>query len=210
VPEAGEWTWSAGPWNTEGSYEWHWEYHKARGVKWHLVREIMLQHEPMTGQKLVGWGIYAMQDLGDGTYLDNGVLFSFTNPDCVSEITIDRVFMFGLDGNVIYDSADGWFDNGLPWTEPMKPHETRFIGLPSCLREPGATIEPIPLTFVTVEIFWSGAKDGLPLIGWQIAGSQIRNEDGEEIGPPQGVHGRQTQMVNTAQVLVPKKPKEEK
>jgi len=168
------------------------------------------EHEPMTGQKLVGWGIYTMQLLDDGTYRDDGVVFSFTNPDCVSEITIDRVFMFGLDGNVIYDSAeDGWFDNGLPWTEPMKPHETRFIGLPSCLREPGAKIEPIPPTFVTVEIFWSGAKDGLPLIGWQITGLQILDEDGNRIGPLQVVAESQTQMVNMEQKLEPPKPKDE-
>jgi hypothetical protein len=145
-----------------------------------------------------------MQDLGDEIYRDNGVLFSFTNPDCVSEITIDRVFMFGLDGNVIYDSAeDGWSYNGLPWTEPIKPHETRLIGLPSCLREPGAKIEPIPVTFVTVEISWSGSKKGLPLIGWQITHLQILDEDGNTIGPLQVVTESQTQMVNMKQRLKP-------
>ncbi len=208
--EIGIWTWTA-----TGSYEWEWSASCIRRVTFPRVtfpREIeIVPHEPMTGQKLVGWGIYTMQPLDDGTYRDDGVLFSFTNPDCVSEITIDRVFMFGLDGNVIYDSAeDGWFDNGLPWTEPIKPHETRFIGLPSCLREPGAKIEPIPITFVTVEISWSGSEKGLPLIGWQITGLQILDEDGNMIGPLQVVTESQTQMVNMEQVLIPEKPKEKK
>ena len=50
-------------------------------------------HASMTGQKLFGSGAYALFQVPDGTYLEHAGGFILTNPDCVSEITIDRVFI---------------------------------------------------------------------------------------------------------------------
>ncbi len=206
VPEAGEWTWSADPWNTEGSYEWHWEYHRARGVKWHLVREIMLQHEPMTGQKLVGSGLLGTQPLDDGTYDYHETLSSFTNPNCVSEITIERISIFRMDGTVIYEGPL-LTRGGELWTEPMKPHETRLLSVHWYM--PGEAECLLPIAPYTVEICWSGSdKKGLPLTGWQSTAHGRLDDAGYLIGLLQP--GSASQMVNMEPVLIPEKTKEKK
>ena len=68
-----------------------------------------------TQQKLIGHGVYAEWTYPDGT---NTTIFSgffLTNPDGVSEITIERISVFAYDGTVVYEGPlrvkvgdDGW------------------------------------------------------------------------------------------------------
>ena len=206
-PEVGTWTWNAEPWSAEGSYEWQWTYNMARGLRWHpCSREIIIQHEPMTGQKLVGTGgWYQFPPQADGTYIEGAGSFTLLNPDCVSEITIDRIFFFSLYGEVIYDSVeDGWPDEDQPWIEPVKPHEIRWIEVDSLMWRLGR--KPADVVF-TIEVFWTGAKEGLPLTGWANTSIVRRNTEGGILGFESMA---ETQMVNMEQVLTPEKPKEEK
>ena len=160
--------------------------------------------EPMTGQKLVGQGICGRQPLPDPeTYETFNTMFIFTNPDCVSEITIDRISIFDYDGTVIYDSArDGWIEDEVTWTKPMKSHELRGIELSEYL--PSSEEEEF-YTFCTVEVFWTKShKEGLPLTGWASTGIVRRNTEGGILGFESMA---ETQMVNMEQVLKPEKPK---
>ncbi len=156
--------------------------------------------EPMTGQKLVGQGTYAeWEDNGILNYMDAYILL--TNPDCVSEITIDRISVFTYDGILVYEDplrvkVDGGWEE---YTGPMKPHQTletvlSFYDLPGGDRE-------VDMVY-TVEIFWTWAdKKGLPLIGW-ISGALVRRDNGGELEFA-GV----TQMVNMEQIRTPEKVK---
>ncbi len=171
-------------------------------------------HEPMTGQKLVGHGAYGVfPPEEDGTYLEVAGSVTVTNPDCVSKITIDRISIFDFEGIVIYEgdlfSVD-WVDEEpvvTYWTEPLKPHEQRWIEVDSTmvyLRDQGRWEGDH--IFFTVEIFWRWTdKEGLPLTGW--AGGRIakRAADGHII---EFQSGSATQMVNMEQVLEPAKEKE--
>lgn len=57
-------------------------------------------HEPMVGQKLVG-----SEACGKATGILFYTMFILTNPDCVSQITVDRVSVIGADGTVIYEGT---------------------------------------------------------------------------------------------------------
>ena len=124
-------------------------------------------HEPMTGQKLVGYGFFGMLELEepDDATCDLHTLFVFTNPDCVSEIMIDRVSIFAFDGTVL---------DTVLYEDPLKvlePHEVDGVELHDY-------IDPQdPLMPVTVEIFWTGARKGLPLTGWAQTGYSIFDGD---------------------------------
>ena len=159
--------------------------------------------EPMTGQKLVGQGgCFKFPPELDETYVTFNTMFWFTNPDSVSEITIERISVFALDGTVVYDSAvDDWIeDPNWTWTEPMKPHEMRGMELSEYL-PPSFETEGM---VYTVEIFWTWTdKRGLPLTGWATLASVKRGADGHII---EFTSGYGTQMLNMEQVLeAPKK-----
>jgi len=88
-------------------------------------------HEPMTGQKLVGMGVYAEWTYPGGTNATMSSGFMLTNPDGVSEITIERISVFAFDGTVIYEGplrvkVDHEWE---VYTGPLKPHETLQTGL---------------------------------------------------------------------------------
>ena len=152
-------------------------------------------------QKLVGTGF-----LGSavGVYWETG--FTFTNPDCVSEITIERISIIKNDGTVIYegkllrfswDEESGKFV-GTPWLEPMKPHEIRSIELDQYMQEPPP--ESLPPDMYTVEIFWTKRhQQGLPLIG--SSSTVVLEVDGVKITGITGWYANE--MVNMAQALEP-------
>ena len=115
----GTWTWSAEPWNAEGSYQWEWTEAVIKGVAWQpYSREIPVPHQPMTGQKLVGEGFYGKLDFA-GTTVYHHPMFTFTNPDCVSEITIERVSIFDRYGTALYEGPL----KPYPAERIMKPHQ---------------------------------------------------------------------------------------
>jgi len=132
------------------------------------------------------------------TYWQAGTGFWITNPDCVSEITIDRIFMIKYDGEVIYDSVgDGWFEDEETWTEPMEPHEIRIIEMDTCMAYVGCFED---FVVCTVEIFWTWTdKKGLPLTGWARDVIAVRDADTEDLIEFTGMDV--TQMVNMEQAL---------
>ena len=148
--------------------------------------------QPMTGEKLVGYGFYGehyIEEIGRTVQLHT--MFVFTNPDCVNEITIDGVFILNWDGAVLYE---GYL---LGFTEPViiKPHEVNSVELHDYI-DPQELLMP-----VTVEIFWAGSqKSGLPLTGWAQTGHLMF--DGEENLVEGSVD--ENQMVNMEQKLKPK------
>ncbi len=81
------------------------------------------EHEPMTGQKLVG---------GGGCSVDGDIFFetvlSFTNPDCVGEIAIEQVSIIAPDGTVIH-KGELLDPAGDPLPMTLGPHEAGFIVL---------------------------------------------------------------------------------
>ena len=147
-----------------------------------------------TQQKLVGQGSHAEWSYPgetDVNYLSTG--FIVTNPDGVSEITIDRISVFAFDGTVIYEGLlrvkvnEHW----EVYTGPLKPHEIvgtdlKYYDLPELTRE-------VEMQY-TVEIFWTWTdKEGLPLIGWASSFTIVRDAEGLNIDII--MHGG-TQMVN--------------
>ena len=140
-------------------------------------------HVPMTGQKLVGYGRLGLQP--DGMWL-SGSWFNITNPDCVSEITIERISLIRRDGTVIYEGPllrlvrdeNGEVEYEIPITESMKPHQIwGGLALGRFMKDPEASnpdrwlrveeTRNLTLNHYTLEIFWSWSdKKGLPLIGW--------------------------------------------
>ncbi len=151
-------------------------------------------HEPMTGQKLVGWGAYAGDYYPDGgpPRFNQNTIFLITNPDGVSEITIERISIIQGDETLIYEGPL-LHPNGTLWTEPMTPHEIRNINFGTYV--PDRTVRP---GLYTLEIFWAGShKNGLPLIGKQVTSYHRWDEAGSIIDS----HQYAVPMVNMEQKL---------
>ena len=162
------------------------------------------EREPMTGQKLVGQGMCAEWTVGGIDYYST-TSFMFTNPDCVSEITIERVCVFAYNGTVVYDEYGK--DALLPlsdeteMSELMGPHETRCIQLGEYVSDWwGASDQTEADMLFTVEIFWSGSHpQGLPLIGLGV-GAVVMRDGGVVVGMELG---GSSPMVNMEQKLKP-------
>ncbi len=157
-------------------------------------------HEPMTGQKLVGFSAASV----DGDIYFEGIV-TFTNPDGVSEITIEQLSIIAPDGTVIHEGQ--LLDReGNPLPQTLGPHEGGIIVLGDYVAwyytlDPWA-FRDFPLGGYTVEIFWSGShQQGLPLIGWSIIVLLELEVGGNVIIGP--VSGWSTQMVNMEQKLKP-------
>jgi len=137
-------------------------------------------HQPIVGQKLVGWGLF-----GDAPGAVPGTIFNtifiLTNPDCVNQITIDRISVIAGNGTVIYEGVPLDF-NGDQIDTLLGPHESistelsdYYLPLPPDLRE-------FPLGGLhTVEVSWTGAKGGLLLTGWSYALTATYDSDTGEI-----------------------------
>ena len=124
-------------------------------------------HEPMTGQKLVGQGSFSPMPPG----ILASSSFTFTNPDCVSEITIERLSIIRGNGEVIYEGPMLRRDGTLgPYLMKLKPHATRFVIL--------STYVPAGFPgWYTAEVFWTWTdEEGLPLIGWGETHYYVDNE----------------------------------
>ena len=133
--------------------------------------------EPMTRGKLVGQGSYAEWE-DDGIHKLLNAAFILTNPDAVSEITVDRISVFAYDGRLVYEGPLLKWREEIPWDEPMKPHETRHSDLDQYLSGFEWPSESGVWMLFTVEIVWTKShKGGLPLAGW--VGSAIIRRDSE-------------------------------
>jgi len=164
-----------------------------------------ITHQPMTGQKLVGWGPLG-QDIGTGdtpNRLNYGRLL-ITNPDCVSEITIDRISIMAGNSTVIYE--------GLLLTPDqleltiLGPHQVAVIDLASYFILQGYISDPtdprsypMPPATCTVEVFWKGSKGGLPLTGWSWMATGTYDASGNWI--ESASTSALSQMVNMTQTL---------
>ena len=154
-------------------------------------------------QKLVGWGgcaEYSYPGETDVNHLETG--FFVENPDCVSEIAIDRVCIFASDGDLLYEGplrveAD---DEWEVYTGPLKPHEKLLTGL-DYYELPPPKSEAEILCAYTVEIFWTWTdKRGLPLTGWATTLNVVRKAT-EPYDVVDIMVWRTTQMVNMEQAL---------
>jgi branched-chain amino acid transport system substrate-binding protein len=173
-------------------------------------------HEPMTGQKLIGTADMGKIDSGQvrRVFLPNLRIF---NPDCFADITVERMFIIAEDGDVLYDgpflrtptSAPG----GPPevMTRPLKPHEAWECFLPACIPDGEGGWLPVnqvlnhPRTICTVEIFWSGAGNGCPLVGEVTELSRLVNrQTGDIISEATSTSA----LERLEQVLAPPPPKE--
>ena len=177
--------------------------------------QINSSHLPMTGQKLVGTSEFGTDQYSEDERLTMQASFTFTNPDCVSEITIERISIIRGDGTLIYEGPllqqrreEGEIVESTPVTWPMKPHELWGIGLQDYMPDPDdpdhewkAIDEALfqPLATYTVEIFWSCSdQKGLPLIG-TICTKKRTIEFDKVMESAYAI-----QMVNMEQVLQPK------
>ena len=161
-------------------------------------------HQPMTGQKLVGYGPCMV----DADIYFEGV-FYFTNPDCVSEITIEQVSIIKEDGTVIHE-GELLDREGNPLSQTLGPHEAGAIVLSDYVaRYYGLgrwDYRDFPRGGYTVEIFWTVShKQGLPLIGSSITNTLELEEGTNKIIDAKTAW--ETEMVNVKQVLTPEKTK---
>ena len=145
-----------------------------------------VDHQPVQGEKLVGVGNVGTLSLPTQKLIGNSS-FTFTNTDCVNEITITKVSIikqpFGLDPKVIYE---GPFIQvgGDPYRvviTTMKPHAIWEISLasymytganPNDLTDPENWLPDVAaingyFERYTVEIEWEAGKGTCPLTGWQ-------------------------------------------
>lgn len=155
-------------------------------------------HQPMKGDKLIGAGFEGTFELPGTPAMPVQTRYAryrITNPNCLDDITIEQVSIIRSDGTVMYEgpfmetlpfvspsSPLGWDVERQVKTEPMKPHESRFI-FPQFLMTDSITgewVHPIlvamgPMSIYTVEIKWT-TKGKYPLIGWQ---QQLEIRDGQ-------------------------------
>jgi len=150
-------------------------------------------HGAMTGQKLVGYGLcHDGIPPGGSIMRHDDTVFHLTNPDCVSEITIERIFIIDANGEVIYEGPILSVPGMPSLPAVIKPHETRRIVLRLYVPDPTVFFPEY-----TVEVFWTWTdKVGLPLSGW---GERTYIEDGERI-----VAKNYIPMENMEQTLIEK------
>jgi len=143
------------------------------------------EHEPITGQKLFGWGISGIAP-GNQAFL-MATQFMLTNPNCEGEITINRIAVIKGDGNEIYggDLLVGMQGEELP-NGSLGPHQAVDVFLPYYIlifelginpaNPPSPDIKDYwpDLGYYTFEVSWTGSKDGLPLTGsaWMVTMSE--------------------------------------
>ena len=151
-------------------------------------------------QKLVGFGSYAPSFEMEGAHCNLNSSFILTNPNSISDITIERICVFAYDGTVVYEGSLLHWREETPWLEPMKPHETRESELAQYVSEFEWPSESEEWMMFTVEIFWT-TKGGLPLTGW--VGTAIIKRDAATQALIDIEYAGATQMVNMAQALEP-------
>jgi len=151
-------------------------------------------------QKLVGLGSYVPSFEMEGAHCNANSGFILTNPNCISDITIERVCVFAYDGTVVYEGPLLHWREETPWPEPMKPHETRESELSQYVSDFEWPSESEEWMIFTVEIFWTGSG-GLPLTGW--VSSAIIKRDAATHALIDIELGGVVQMVNMEQKLEP-------
>ncbi len=149
-----------------------------------------VDHQVVQGQKLIGVGQLGKMTRSWGT-VQFSQSFRFTNPDGVGEITITQVSVIKGDETVIYEgpfirvrTVDDILVRTVI-TDPMSPHEIRYIGLRTYMWKGTADItDPSELEKnsnwysigwahnqtnapYTVEIAWEAEGAVNPLTGWQ-------------------------------------------
>jgi hypothetical protein len=159
-------------------------------------------HQPMVGQKLVGWGPVGLASSSNPFLFVT--MLTLTNPDCVNQITIERVSVFAGNGTVIYEGPLLFGMVGEELTEPLAPHQTVDIFLPYYVLSyyfeelPADPLEWPGLDNYTIEVFWKANKGGLPLTGWAWVGTMPINAEGNaDTVSSVGTY----QMVNMTQVV---------
>ena len=170
-------------------------------------------HEPMEGQKLVSWGNVGIAP-GNKNYIAY-TMFSLNNPDCINQITIDKVSVFKYDATVIYEGPPLVGMQAVELTTPLEPHQTIDIQLPYYILVFECGMDPNPSTWpadpkdywpdvsqYTIEVFWSAVKDSLPLTGWAWMPLLGEDEEGNYTIP---LMSNTSQMINMEQISIKSK-----
>ena len=138
-------------------------------------------HQPIRGDKLVGIGEMGTRLFGaqNQSRDEQSTEFRFTNPDCVSEITIERVSIIDETGTIVYEGPFIKVEDGVRTIQnEISPHEVCLIKLSEYMYEGGDLTEPDSwktpadamsqdLTTYTVEINWGAKSLTCQLTGWQ-------------------------------------------
>ena len=135
-----------------------------------------VEHQPMTGNKLVGTAMLGTlaQETGDVTFYWTGI-FAINNPDCVHNINIERLSIIKDDGSVVYEGdllqCGEYVNDPRQSVTNLQPHEQVFIPLNWWMPDgAGGWLSPDETSSqdmqgYTVEILWSGARKGLEISG---------------------------------------------
>jgi hypothetical protein len=141
-------------------------------------------HQPMVGQKLIGWGPSGIAP-GNKSFI-MATEFFLTNPDCVSNITINKIAIIKSDGTPIYEGPLLVGMQGEEFTNPLTPHQVVDAFLPYYIIVYELGIDPQnppstnpkdywpDLGYYTFEVSWTGNRAGLSLMGssWQVTTSE--------------------------------------
>ena len=121
-------------------------------------------HEPVVGEKLIGWGALGVDEGFNRTFYTR---FVITNPDCVSEVKNIEIRITEDNGTTEYP---GKLINPSTSSQltTLGPHESGVIDLASCVVPSEDVADPRKWERgpYTVEVSWTGTKGGLPLTGW--------------------------------------------
>ena len=130
-------------------------------------------HNPVQGDKLVGYGPLGQKGEAPMPVMKDSCHFTFTNPDCVNDIFIERVSIVDGGGAVIYEGPylriqpDG---TRVPMSV-LKPHRVGKVELWNWMPDgsggwlPNNEARELPVKTYTVEIEWSARGVTCPLIG---------------------------------------------
>lgn len=132
-----------------------------------------LEHEPVLGDKLVGvcWaGTMDHPELGDYQLYP---YFRITNPNCDSDIEDIHVSIIRGDGFSVYEGELNIY--GSDPTSVMVPHQTTMTTLAQYI--PWELFSEPPIMY-SIEISFEAAPDAAPLIGWQVAWTNVVRNDG--------------------------------
>ena len=153
------------------------------------------EHQPVGGQKLVGFGALGM-DTGAIPPTVFYTRFVITNPDCVGQVENIRISIVKDDGTEYQGQLMRPGESSSFST--LRPHESGVIDLASCVAPEQNDPNAWPLGAFTVEVSWTSTKGGLPLTGWSwMATARFENGTWVDTHLTSAV----SNMVNMAQVL---------
>jgi len=111
-------------------------------------------HEPMVGKKLVGAGYLGYVELPHAQQMQWNIShFVMTNPDCVENITIERLSIIRGDGTLIYEGP-------FYATYGVRNETNRTVDVNNVIREEVTTLAPHDTVDVVLAFIMPDGADG--------------------------------------------------